>query len=61
MLDDDLAMHQRVVSLDRDSYAKLGEAFAAAPELRAHLDAQHPRLAEYMRDAMAAYADARMR
>jgi DNA-binding transcriptional MerR regulator len=61
VLDDDLAAQRRLVSLDPDSYAALGNAFAAAPELRAHLDAQDPRLAEYMRDGMVAYAAARMR
>jgi hypothetical protein len=40
--------------LDGEGYAKLGEAFATARELRAHLDAWDPRLAEYMRDAMVA-------
>jgi hypothetical protein len=60
VLDDDVAAQRRVLPLDRDAYARLGEAFAAAPELRAHLDAQDPRLADYMRDAMVAYAAARM-
>jgi hypothetical protein len=46
--------------LDGEHYAKLGQAFASAPELRAHLDTQDPRLAEYMRDGMVAYAAARM-
>ncbi len=45
---------------DRESYAGLGKAFATAPGLRAHLDARDPRLADYMRDAMVAYADTRM-
>lgn len=61
VLDDDVAAQRRIVSLDRDSYAALGHAFATAPELRAHLDAQDPRLAEYMRDGMVAYAATRMR
>jgi len=60
VLDDDVANQRRLLPLDADGYAKLGQAFAAAPELRAHLDAQDPRLAEYMRDGMAAYAAARM-
>ncbi len=60
VLDDDLAAQRRLLVLDRDGYARLGEAFAAVPELRAHLDAQDPRLAEYMRDAMVAYAATRL-
>jgi DNA-binding transcriptional MerR regulator len=60
VLDDDVAAQRRLMPLSADEYARLGEAFAAAPELRAHLDARDPRLAEYMRDAMVAYAAARM-
>jgi DNA-binding transcriptional MerR regulator len=61
VLDDDLAVQRRLLTLDADSYVQLGEAFVRTPELRAHLDTQDPGLAEFMRDAMAAYADARMR
>jgi DNA-binding transcriptional MerR regulator len=60
VLDDDIANQRRLMPLDGESYAKLGHAFATAPELRAHLDAQDPRLAEYMRDGMVAYSAARM-
>jgi DNA-binding transcriptional MerR regulator len=60
VLDDDVAAQGRLLALDAEHYAELGRAFAAAPELRAHLDAQDPRLAEYMRDGMVAYAAARM-
>jgi DNA-binding transcriptional MerR regulator len=60
VLDDDVAGQRQLWALDRDSYAALGEAFVTAPELRAHLDAQDPRLAEYLRDAMVAYAAQRM-
>lgn len=60
VLDDDVAVQRRVLPLDADGYAALGRAFATAPELRAHLDARDPRLADYMRDAMVAYAAARM-
>lgn len=60
VLADDVAAQRHLLPLDGEEYAKLGHAFAAAPELRAHLDAQHPHLAEYMRDAMVAYAAARM-
>jgi DNA-binding transcriptional MerR regulator len=61
VLDDDVAAQRRLLPLDGDGYAALGRAFASAPELRAHLDARDPRLADYMCDAMAAYAAARMR
>lgn len=61
VLDDDVAALRALLDLDADGYAALGGAFVAAPELREHLDARDPRLAEYMRDAMTAYAAARMR
>lgn len=61
VLDDDIASQRRLVQqLGADEYATLGRAFAASPDLRAHLDAQDPRLAEYLRDAMVAYAAERM-
>lgn len=60
VLEDDIAAQTRLLTLDAAEYAQLGRAFAATPELRAHLDAQDPRLAEYMRDSMVAYAAARM-
>jgi DNA-binding transcriptional MerR regulator len=60
VLDDDVEASRKLWTPDPVSYAALGEAFAAAPALRAHLDARDPRLADYMRDAMVAYADTRM-
>ena len=60
VLDDDVAAQRKLWTPRRDNYAALGEAFASAPELRAHLDGKDPRLADYMRDAMVAYAHARM-
>jgi len=60
VLDDDVEASRKLWTPDRESYAGLGKAFATAPELRAHLDARDPRLADYMRDAMVAYADTRM-
>ena len=60
VLDDDLAIQRRILTLDADSYIKLGAAFVATPHLRAHLDTRDPRLAGYLRDAMAAYARTRM-
>jgi DNA-binding transcriptional MerR regulator len=53
---EDYAKNQRMWTADPDAYAKLGDAFVAAPELRAHLDVRDPGLAEFMRDAMQAYA-----
>jgi hypothetical protein len=60
VLDDDATAQSRLLPLNAAEYGKLGEAFAAAPERRAHLDARDPHLAEYMRDAMVAYATTRM-
>jgi DNA-binding transcriptional MerR regulator len=60
VLDDDVAAQSRLLPLNADDYAKLGQAFATAPELRAHLDDRDPDLAGYMRDAMIAYASTRM-
>ncbi|HKD97173.1 MAG TPA: MerR family transcriptional regulator [Micromonosporaceae bacterium] len=60
VLDDDIEAQRKLLPLDGDGYAALGRAFKAAPELRAHLDAQDPRLADFMGDAMVAYASARM-
>jgi MerR family transcriptional regulator, thiopeptide resistance regulator len=60
VLDGDVANQRRLMPLNGEDYARLGEAFAVAPELRAHLDARDPHLAEYMRDGMVAYAAARM-
>ena len=54
------AAEQELLVLSKEDYGKLAKAFAATPDLRAHLDARHPRLAEYLRDAMLAYAAARM-
>lgn len=54
------AAEQSVLVLTKEEYCALAQAFAATPELRAHLDARHPQLAEYMRDAMLTYAAARL-
>jgi len=58
ILDEDYARSSQVMATDKETYAKIGQAFVAAPELRAHLDVRDPGLAEFMRDAMAAYAHA---
>lgn len=45
---------------NRESYAGLGELYTDDPRFRANYDKTDPRLAEFMRDAMAAYANARL-
>lgn len=60
LMAEDYATQSRMLSLDKEAYMQLGQAFVDAPELRAHLDAQDPNLAEYLRDAMHAYACGRL-
>jgi len=60
VLADDIAAQNQLWTPDREAYEALGRAFASTPELRAHLDARDPGLADYMCAAMAAYAAARM-
>ncbi|TQM82310.1 DNA-binding transcriptional MerR regulator [Saccharothrix saharensis] len=45
---------------NRESYTGLGELYADAPEFKAQLDEHAEGLAEYVRDAIAAYAAARL-
>lgn len=45
---------------DRESYPGLGQLYVDSPEFRAQFDAQDPRLAEYVRDGVAVYAQARL-
>ncbi|MGH3715000.1 MAG: MerR family transcriptional regulator [Micromonosporaceae bacterium] len=45
---------------DRESYAGLGDLYADEPRFRKNFDKTHPRLAEFLRQAMAAYAKARL-
>lgn len=45
---------------DRESYTGLGELYASDPRFRKNFDRTDPRLAEFLRDAMAAYARARL-
>jgi DNA-binding transcriptional MerR regulator len=45
---------------DRESYTGLGNTYADDPRFRANFDKTDPRLAEFMRKAMAAYAQARL-
>lgn len=60
VLDDDLALQRKLWSPDKASYIALAEALEEPSELRSHYDAQDPRLAGYLREAMLAYADTRM-
>jgi DNA-binding transcriptional MerR regulator len=45
---------------NRESYAGLGDVYADDPRFRANFDRTDPRLAEFLRQAMAAYAQARL-
>ncbi|HEV8557211.1 MAG TPA: MerR family transcriptional regulator [Actinophytocola sp.] len=45
---------------NRESYTGLGQMYVDDPRFRANYDRTDPRLAEFMRDAIAAYAQARL-
>lgn len=45
---------------NRESYKGLGDLYTQDPRFRANYDRTDPRLAEFMRAAMVAYADARL-
>jgi DNA-binding transcriptional MerR regulator len=45
---------------NRESYPGLGQTYHDTPDFRVQFDALHPRLAEFLRDAMAAYARANL-
>ncbi|HEU5469787.1 MAG TPA: MerR family transcriptional regulator [Actinophytocola sp.] len=45
---------------NRESYTGLGQTYADEPRFRANFDKTDPRLAEFMRDAIAAYARDRL-
>lgn len=59
-----MAEHHRSVARfwtpDRASYTGLGQLYVDNPEFKARYDAKHPGLAEYLRDATAAYAAAHL-
>jgi MerR family transcriptional regulator, thiopeptide resistance regulator len=59
-----IAGHHRWISQfwtpNRESYTGLGELYATDPRFRANFDKTDPRLAEFLRDAIAAYARARL-
>ena len=61
VLDDDLALQRKIWSPDKTSYIALAQALTEPSEWRAHLDELDARLALYLRDAMTAYANTRMR
>ncbi|MCP3802800.1 MerR family transcriptional regulator [Allokutzneria sp. A3M-2-11 16] len=54
-----IADHHRMITAfwtpDAESYAALGRLYADDPEFRRRYDSWHPGLAEFLRDAMAAY------
>lgn len=55
-----VAVHYEIVckfwTPDANAYAGLGELYVTHPDFRARYDAHDPRLAEFLRDAMAIYA-----
>jgi DNA-binding transcriptional MerR regulator len=57
---DVVAEHYEIVKKfwtpNAEQYAGLGELYVEHPDFRARYDAHHPRLAEFLRDAIAAYA-----
>jgi DNA-binding transcriptional MerR regulator len=57
---DHYAIVDRFWTPTAEQYAGLGELYVDSPDFRARYDAEHPRMAEYLRDAMAAYAIARL-
>jgi hypothetical protein len=44
----------------KESYVGLGDLYADDPRFRAKFDRTHPELAEFMRQAMARYVEARL-
>ena len=60
VLDDDLALQRKLWSPDKASYIEQAEGLQEPSEIRSYYNAQDPRLAEYLREAMLAYADRRM-
>ena len=61
---DVIADHHAVVARfwtpTAEQYAGLGELYVDAPDFRSRYDAEHPAMAGYLRDAIAAYAVHRM-
>jgi DNA-binding transcriptional MerR regulator len=57
---DHYAIVARFWTPDAEQYAGLGDLYVDSPDFKARYDAEHARMAEYLRDAMAAYALARL-
>ncbi len=60
VLDDDLTLQRTIWSPDKASYIALAEGLREPSELRSFYDTVDPRLSAYLREAMLAYAEARM-
>lgn len=60
VLDDHYAAVARIWTPNAAAYAGLGQLYVENPEFKARYDAVDPRLADFYRDAMAAYAAARL-
>jgi len=60
VLDEHHAVVARFWTPDAESYPGLGRVYAEDPRFRERYEARRPGLAEYLRDAMAAYAQARL-
>lgn len=60
LIDEHHAAVARFWTPTRDSYAGLGQLYVDHAEFRSRYDAQHPELAEYLRDAIAVYARTRL-
>lgn len=60
VIDDHYAAVAQFWTPNRESYTGLGQLYVDSPDFRARYDAQDPAMAEYLRDAIAAYAQARL-
>jgi hypothetical protein len=60
VLDEDLAMQRKLWNPDRQGYVQLAESLVESGEWTDHLNSLDPRLAGYLREAMLAYAAARL-
>jgi hypothetical protein len=60
VLDDHIAVVRRFWSPDATSYAGLGQMYVEHPEFHARYEAVASGLAEFLRDAMQAYAEQRL-
>jgi len=60
VLEDDLELQKQVWTPGKAGYLALAESLSEPGEWQAHMDSLDPRLADYLRDAMIAYANGRM-